>query len=338
MLLAACSNPFWPGNEIKNPMWPIDKSVDNDETPIEDVITTGINAPIAGEKPVTEAPDSEGYIIGPIIWEPADDPFKADTKYGVTIEIEAKEGFDFKNFVPEDIPGAEAEWEIIEGSGGRRIRIRYTFDSTSRLISDFEITGITRPVVGEPPPTEVQSDSDDFTIVGSITWEPADELFKEDTDYTATIELEAKDGYTFYGYEPELIDGATGVEVIPDEELGWRRIRIRYIFAVPPPLNDVNVDITVIGISDAEIILSYNDFTVIQGDPESEYVLNIINDIGAASYQWWYGGVKISDESGITINGSEYTKLGLHSLTLVVYLNGKPYSARIEFDVVAGGN
>jgi len=25
-LLAACSNPFWPGNELKNPIWPIDKT------------------------------------------------------------------------------------------------------------------------------------------------------------------------------------------------------------------------------------------------------------------------------------------------------------------------
>lgn len=81
-----------------------------------------------------------------------------------------------------------------------------------KTISISEITGITPPEVGHtPPPTKI-TETPQFT--GTITWSPdASNGFEANTEYTATITLKAKKGYTFTGVSENFftVAGASSV-------------------------------------------------------------------------------------------------------------------------------
>jgi len=66
------------------------------------------------------------------------------------------------------------------------------------VIDEKPITGVTKPVAGETPATAI-TNSEQYT--GTVSWSPAitGGKFAPLTDYTATITLTAKAGYTFNG-------------------------------------------------------------------------------------------------------------------------------------------
>ena len=73
------------------------------------------------------------------------------------------------------------------------------------------IQGVTKPVAETAPVTTI-TETEQYT--GVVTWTPAvSGTFAAETDYTATITLTAKSGYTFNGVEANffIVDGATTV-------------------------------------------------------------------------------------------------------------------------------
>jgi hypothetical protein len=66
---------------------------------------------------------------------------------------------------------------------------------------------ITAPTTGQSPDTEAIV-TGNFTV-GSVSWTPADTLFKKTTQYTATLTLTADLGYTFTGMTEPSINGYT---------------------------------------------------------------------------------------------------------------------------------
>ena len=78
-------------------------------------------------------------------------------------------------------------------------------------VSIAAIQGVTKPVAGAAPITTI-IETEQYT--GVVTWTPAvSGTFAAETDYTATITLTAKSGYTFNGVETNffIVDGATTV-------------------------------------------------------------------------------------------------------------------------------
>jgi hypothetical protein len=65
-------------------------------------------------------------------------------------------------------------------------------------ISVAEIS-ITAPVNGGIPATSVEGEEDERFTAGPVTWDPNDNPFKPNTEYTATVTLTAKSGLTFTG-------------------------------------------------------------------------------------------------------------------------------------------
>lgn len=64
------------------------------------------------------------------------------------------------------------------------------------LITAEEIYGIDNPVVGETPATTITPPTN-TQYTGTVSWFPPDATFDYNTDYVATITLEANSGYTF---------------------------------------------------------------------------------------------------------------------------------------------
>ena len=69
-------------------------------------------------------------------------------------------------------------------------------DETSDIITISAIQGVTIPVTGETPVTAI---TETVQYTGIVTWSPNHTTFAASTDYTATITLTAKPGYTLQG-------------------------------------------------------------------------------------------------------------------------------------------
>ena len=71
-----------------------------------------------------------------------------------------------------------------------------TIRTAEKTVDISVVEGVTPPVKGEMPVTII-TESSQFT--GTIAWNPSDNPFEPNTQYTATITLEAKEDYTFNG-------------------------------------------------------------------------------------------------------------------------------------------
>jgi len=78
------------------------------------------------------------------------------------------------------------------------------------VIDIAEIPGVTAPVGGETPVIKI-IETTQYT--GTVSWSPFHAPFHYETDYTATITLTAKDGYTLTGVDADFfkVDGADPV-------------------------------------------------------------------------------------------------------------------------------
>ena len=90
---------------------------------------------------------------------------------------------------------------------GTNASIPFLFTVQEAIVNNKVIHGVTGPVTGETPVTEIV-ETEQYT--GTVTWSPAHSTFAPSTKYTATITLTPKPGYTLTGV-PEnyfTVDGA----------------------------------------------------------------------------------------------------------------------------------
>jgi len=85
-------------------------------------------------------------------------------------------------------------------------------------INIANILGVTAPVAGKLPVTEIEETSQ---YKGTVTWEPNDQIFKYNVSYTANIKLEKKEGYTFYMVKSDYfkVAGATVTNKAESDEI-----------------------------------------------------------------------------------------------------------------------
>ena len=130
-----------------------------------------------------------------------------------------------------DISGATNSTYILKGSElGKYIRVvakgkgNYSETVTSAavgpilesLITTTNISGVTVPKLGAIPVTSVESTE----YTGKITWNPVASKFAPDTEYTATIVLTPKTGYTLKGVKANQfsVSGATSTNNLADSD------------------------------------------------------------------------------------------------------------------------
>ena len=160
-------------------------------------VITGVTPPAMGETPVTSVtPVAQPQFTGTVLWSPSSGTFTAGTVYTATITLTAEPGFSFdgvaENFFT--VPGATATNSANSGVVTAVFPATETIAPTQVNIS--AIPGVTAPVRGGTPVTEI--DTPQYT--GFVSWYPAvPDKFEPATQYTATIWLTARPGYTFTG-------------------------------------------------------------------------------------------------------------------------------------------
>jgi uncharacterized repeat protein (TIGR02543 family) len=171
---------------------------------IDIAVIPGVTAPVTGATPVTTITETAQYT-GTVTWDPADDPFLGGTAYTATITLSAKTGYTLtgvtENFFT--VAGAVATNPVNSGV------VTAAFPATTATVINIAaIPGVTVPVTGATPDTAI---TETAQYTGTISWSPADNPFKGDQVYTATITLTAKAGYTLTGVAANFftVAGAT---------------------------------------------------------------------------------------------------------------------------------
>jgi hypothetical protein len=173
----------------------------------------GVTAPATGVAPVTAITPTEQYT-GTVTWDPAvSGTFAASTDYTATITLTAKAGFTLQgvgvNFFT--VNGATATNAANLGT------VTAVFPQTgadpATVINIAAITGVTAPTTGVAPVTTI-TETEQYT--GTVTWNGNPSTFAASTDYTATITLTAKAGFTLQGVGANFftVVGATATNLV----------------------------------------------------------------------------------------------------------------------------
>ena len=210
MIIALCATLVFPS---------CDKKPEPEPNPVTVNIAAiqSVTNPVTGAMPVTTVIQTEQYI-GTIAWTPAvSEAFAAGTEYTATITLTAKDGFTFIG-VAENFFTVEGAETVSNAANSGVITVKFPVtepepepepDAVTVTIADIQ--GVTNPVTGAAPVTTA-TETEQFT--GTVLWTPAvSEIFAAGTEYTATITLTAKDGFTFIGVTENffIVEGAVTV-------------------------------------------------------------------------------------------------------------------------------
>jgi len=158
----------------------------------------GVTPPAVGDTPVTEITETDQYV-GTVTWSPeASGTFAAATQYTATITLTPKRGYGFQ--------GVPANFFTVAGAASVRnfanSGVVTAVFPASVTVSIAVISGVTAPVTGKTPVTEIKETAQ---YGGTVTWSPeVSGTFNPETRYTATITLTPKTGYTLTGVKADF--------------------------------------------------------------------------------------------------------------------------------------
>ena len=158
-------------------------------------------------------------------------PFKEGTKYKVTYYLTAKDGYKFTTATQCTINGAAATIELTDNYHAKVSLSNLVPGDDKKEITSLDLT-VVKPVVGKTPTfakvDTTQYFSEKYGTVSNcsngVTWTnqssgvnlTVSNLFKEETKYTVTYYLTAKDGYKFTTATQCTINGAAATIELTD--------------------------------------------------------------------------------------------------------------------------
>jgi len=167
----------------------------------------GINIPVKGETPVKKITENEQYS-GTVTWSPNHSTFAASTVYTATISLTPKSGYTFQGVMINYFTVDGAAYVSNDANSGI---ITAEFPSTdATVITIAAIQGVTVPINGGTPVTKI---TENTQYSGTVTWNGKPNTFTAATQYTATIMLTPKTGYTLHGISEDFFTVAGAVSV-----------------------------------------------------------------------------------------------------------------------------
>jgi len=198
---------------------------------------TGIT-PETGKTPVKAITENAQYT-GTVTWSPeVSGFFKFETQYTATITLTAKTGYTLQGVAANFFKVAGATTTNNANTGV----VTAVFPATTATIVNIAaIAGITVPKAEGRPVTTITGTEQ---YGGTVTWSPAVKgTFKPDTQYTATITLTAKTGYTLQGVTANFFKVAGATTVTNNANTGI----VTAVF--PPTKNPEDMRLKTIGVS-----------------------------------------------------------------------------------------
>ncbi|MCL2154384.1 MAG: hypothetical protein FWH53_01830 [Leptospirales bacterium] len=178
----------------------------------------GVTPPAFGETPVTNI-ENEQYT-GVVEWSPAvSGTFADSTIYTATITMTPKYDYTLEGVAADFFTVAGATSVNNNANSGVIIAVFPTTGTTaSTTVNIAAIQGITAPASGKQPITTI---TETAQYTGTVTWSPTVVgTFAPSTEYTATIFLTAKPGYTLQGVAANFFTVAGAISVSNSADLG----------------------------------------------------------------------------------------------------------------------
>jgi len=279
----------------------------------------GVNIPVKGETPVTNIIENEQYS-GTVSWNGNPDIFAASTVYTAIITLTPKIGYTLQGIVANyfTLDGATS---ISNNTNSGVITV--VFPSTDAIVINIsDIQGVVAPVYGRIP---IKTITGNEQYSGTVTWSPyVSDKFNALTQYTATVSLTPKFGYTLQGVSSNFftIDGATLVNNNANSGV------ITAIFPQTDAVTNVNrFEYYWVDQHGNLVTTSGGTVTVAAGA-----ILTITaQSTGYVVKQWYLDGVN-TNQSDNTYNFSS-TIAGKHTVGLFVEKDGKLYNTNIIITV-----
>jgi hypothetical protein len=166
----------------------------------------GVTAPVTGATRVTSITATDQYT-GTISWSPLHSTFAGSTVYTATITLTAKTGFTLSGVAANSFTVAGAD-SVSHSANSGVVTVVFPITEPA-TITLFAIGGV-RSVYGVTPATTV---TETAQYTGTVSWTPAHSAFAVGTQYTATITLTAKPGFTLSGVAANsfTLTGATSL-------------------------------------------------------------------------------------------------------------------------------
>jgi hypothetical protein len=169
----------------------------------------GLTQPVTCATPETSVIETAEYS-GTVVWSGSPETFDADTSYTATITITPK--------LPYRLIGTPANFFTVDGAStvtnsANSGVVTVVYPKTAKVVSTSSISLSELPVVGQIPVSDIIQTSQFY---GSVAWSPtigSSGIFEGVTEYTATITITPKTGYTLCGVEQDFftVSGATTV-------------------------------------------------------------------------------------------------------------------------------
>jgi len=208
---------------------------------IDIAVIKGVTAPVTGATPATTITPTAQYT-GTVTWNENPSEFAASTHYTATITLTAKTGYTLK--------GVAANFFTVEGAALASnntnsgvitavfLQTGGTADNPT-VIDIAAIQGVTVPATGGTPVTGI---GENGQYSGTVTWSPTvTDTFAASIQYTATIRLTAKTGFTLQGVAANFFKVA-GATTTNDADSGV--ITAVFPATVPIAITSVNISIT----------------------------------------------------------------------------------------------
>jgi len=176
----------------------------------------GITPPVTFQTPVSGAVIDTDQYTGTVSWSPApagpSGTFLYETVYTANISLTVKPGYTFAG-VSANAFSVDGATNVNNAAGaGTTISVSAAFPQTKILdVDNLAIDGVAAFAYGMPVSSVTETDQ----YIGIVTWTPVPGgfagMFEFGEDYTATITLTAKPGYTFANAEENsfYVVGAT---------------------------------------------------------------------------------------------------------------------------------
>jgi len=169
------------------------------DTTVNIAAIEGVTAPVIGGTPVTAITENDQYS-GTVSWEPNHPVFAPATRYTATISLTAKDGYTLQGVAANFFKVEKARTASNLANSGVVTVVFSTTAGTTKdpaVIDLSAVPGVIVPVNGGTPVATI-TENDQYS--GTVTWSPTvTGIFAPNTQYTATITLTAKPGFTLQG-------------------------------------------------------------------------------------------------------------------------------------------
>ena len=207
-------------------------------TTTSEIVVT-LTKPLAANTPATTATVSKPSkgIKTSVTWSPSHSKFELGKVYTATVVIESTnvKAYPISSDATVKVNGEKIT--SLTRDGNSKITLTYKFGETEpKGIADSLSFTITAPAVGKTPSKSLTANIHNDKVTGSLSWNTAS-AFQPDTSYTATITVNAKDGYIIKNTAAATVNGNPAAVVWESNT----RAVVTYTFAQIASVSTVDV-------------------------------------------------------------------------------------------------